>query len=207
MRVPRLVLSAFAAVPLVMGAVAPATAAPIPAATITYDGSATGNYNSANDQGAQIWNGALRNVKFQKSSSPMLRMRTVQSHPSGSHYSGDMRGNGNIVYDINQIDVQLKMNPVRVTAHEMGHALGLYDRYNTPCRNLMSGGAPSDVEPSKCTSSQPSAQEAAEVDKIWASYLAPGRQLTQTEVQAAMADIAQKQAAKGTPCDTGGKYL
>ncbi|RJQ68010.1 snapalysin family zinc-dependent metalloprotease [Pseudonocardiaceae bacterium YIM PH 21723] len=200
MRASRIALTAFAAALPMLAVVTPATAAPIPAATIYYNASQAGSWQGDVATGASIWNSSVRNVRLQQGGSATLNYYLYQSYPGGSQYQGDMHGSGTIIFDINQVDNQLGMVHSRVTAHETGHALGLYDAYNTPCRNLMSGGEPSDMSPGQCTSDRPTAQEAAQVDQIWAGYLKPGRELTQTEVRAAMADIAKKQAKRESPC-------
>ena len=64
----------------------------------------------------------------------------------------------------------------RITAHELGHILGLPDNYNGDCSILMSGHSAG----TSCTNAKPGASEAAQVDQIFAGNAAIVRTRTVT---------------------------
>ena len=83
----------------------------------------------------------------------------------GSYASTDGHGSGYIFLDYAQAQ---QYDPLRITAHETGHVLGLPDHYSGPCSELMSGGGPG---PS-CTNPNPDANERSRVNQLWANGFA-----------------------------------
>ncbi len=131
--------------------------------TIYYDDDQAPSFNSVIDQSAAIWNARVGNVKLVEGNSSNASLTYYEgSDPSGSYYYGDGRGSGYIFMDYAQNQTYA---PLRVAAHETGHALGLPDRYTQPCSKLMSGGGPG---PS-CTNPYPDSVEASEVNAIWSN--------------------------------------
>jgi snapalysin len=132
---------------------------PQAAAVIYYDDSNAPTYDALIDQSAAIWNARVANVKLvERDGSATLRYSEGTSQ--GSYYQGRGRGDGLIFIDHAQAN---QYAPLRIVAHETGHALGLPDRYTQPCSKLMSGGGPG----TSCTNPYPDSVEASEVNALW----------------------------------------
>ncbi|MGW1894492.1 snapalysin [Streptomyces sp. NPDC002004] len=133
--------------------------------TVTYDASGAPTFQQQIANSAQIWNGAVSNVKLQAGSGGADFSYREGDDPRGSYASTDGHGKGYVFLDYAQ---NKEYDSTRVAAHETGHVLGLPDHYEGPCSELMSGGGPG---PS-CTNAQPDANERARVDQLWANGLA-----------------------------------
>ncbi|RJQ82320.1 snapalysin family zinc-dependent metalloprotease [Pseudonocardiaceae bacterium YIM PH 21723] len=120
--------------------------------------------NEVSQSISSVWNPRVKNVQLAACSGG-ITVTAVASHPSGSHYQGDMRGHGSVVIDRSQVNQGYL--PLRVVAHEIGHGLGLYDNYSGPCSELMSGGGPG----TSCKNAYPNAAEVNQVNQIWAGSL------------------------------------
>ncbi|MEO7267601.1 MAG: snapalysin family zinc-dependent metalloprotease [Knoellia sp.] len=132
---------------------------PQAAAVIYYDDSNAPTYDSLIDQSAAIWNARVANVKLvERDGSATLKY--YEGTSQGSYYQGRGRGDGLIFIDHAQAN---QYAPLRIVAHETGHALGLPDRYTQPCSKLMSGGGPG----TSCTNPYPDSVEASEVNTLW----------------------------------------
>ncbi len=147
----------------------PATASPrttadpgVAAVTVYYDASGAPSYQSQIAQGVANWNSTVSNVRLVENPSAATLDFYEGDDPSGSYAYTDGHGNGYIFLDHTQMGVYA---PVRITAHETGHVLGLPDNYAGPCSELMSGGGPG---PS-CTNAVPNADEIGRVDQLWAN--------------------------------------
>lgn len=128
--------------------------------TVYYDASYAPSFDSEIAGTEQIWNGSVGNVRLVEDPSRATLYFEEGSSANGSYYQGNGHGSGLIFLDYDQANTYA---PLRIVAHETGHALGLPDRYSQPCSKLMSGGGPG---PS-CTNPYPDAAESAEVDTIW----------------------------------------
>lgn len=137
-----------------------ARSAPAAVTTVYYDASYAPSFDSEIANSEQIWNGSVDNVQLVEDPSRATLYFEEGSSPNGSYYQGDGHGSGLIFLDYDQANTYA---PLRIVAHETGHALGLPDRYSQPCSKLMSGGGPG---PS-CTNPYPDAVESSEVDTIW----------------------------------------
>ncbi|KRF13931.1 hypothetical protein ASG90_14055 [Nocardioides sp. Soil797] len=134
--------------------------APAAVTTVYYDASEAPSFDSEISGTQQIWNGSVSNVQLVEDPSRATLYFEEGSSANGSYYQGDGHGSGLVFLDYDQANTYA---PLRIVAHETGHALGLPDRYSQPCSKLMSGGGPG---PS-CTNAYPDSVEASEVDTIW----------------------------------------
>jgi snapalysin len=133
------------------------------AVTVTYAVDAP-SFASQIAASTSIWNSSVSNVTLVEGSNYDFYY-TEGNDPQGSYASTDGHGSGYIFLDYAQAQ---QYDPVRITAHETGHVLGLPDHYSGPCSELMSGGGPG---PS-CTNPNPDANERAQVNSLWANGLA-----------------------------------
>ncbi|HWM01231.1 MAG TPA: snapalysin family zinc-dependent metalloprotease [Actinophytocola sp.] len=146
-----------------------AAAAPAPAdnpsaaaVTVYYDDSGAPSFQNEIAAGVANWNNSVSNVQLVENPSAATLDFYEGNDPSGSYAYTDGHGNGYIFLDYSQMGVYA---PVRITAHETGHVLGLPDHYEGPCSELMSGGGPG---PS-CTNASPNANEVSRVNQLWAN--------------------------------------
>ncbi len=140
----------------------------VAAVTVYYDDSGAPSYQSQIAQGVANWNSTVSNVRLEENPSAATLDFREGDDPNGSYAYTDGHGNGYVFLDHTQMGV---FAPVRITAHETGHVLGLPDNYSGPCSELMSGGGPG---PS-CTNATPNADEIGRVDTLWANgKQAPG---------------------------------
>lgn len=108
----------------------------------------------------------LGSVKLQSGSAASADFTYREGNDSrGSYASTDGHGSGYVFLDYAQSE---QYDPIRITAHETGHVLGLPDHYTGPCSELMSGGGPG---PS-CTNAIPNTTERSRVNQLWANGLA-----------------------------------
>lgn len=134
---------------------APASAAP---RVLYYDASQAQEFISVVDQGAQIWNSRVSNVRLvpvPAGRTPNIRVYADNGWPRA--YPASL-GNGR--WYMGREAVIDGYHPPRIAAHEFGHLLGLPDRRTGLCTDLMSGSS----APVSCTNANPSTREAGQVD-------------------------------------------
>lgn len=136
----------------------------IQAVTVNYDASGAPKFASQIANSTAVWNAAVKNVQLAEGGSPSFDYREGDD-PRGSYASTDGHGNGYIFLDYAQNE---EYDSNRVVSHETGHVLGLPDHYEGPCSELMSGGGPG----TSCTNDKPNADEAAQVESLWANGVA-----------------------------------
>lgn len=135
------------------GLVTTAHAAP---RTVTYNSSNTGEFQAAIDQGAQIWNNSVANVKLVKVTGSANITVSVDNQWPRAYVSGLGRGR----WVMGRQAVNEGHNTVRISSHEFGHLLGLPDRRTGLCTDLMSGASAG----TSCTNPNPNSREKAEVE-------------------------------------------
>jgi snapalysin len=136
------------------------------AVTVIYNASRAPSFSAEIARSTSIWNSSVTNVKLQSGSASAADFTYREGNSSqGSYASTDGHGSGYIFLDYAQSD---QYDPVRITAHETGHVLGLPDHYSGPCSELMSGGGPG----TSCTNATPNAAERSRVNQLWANGLA-----------------------------------
>ena len=145
-------LAAFA---LVAAGATPAQAAP---RILYYDASQAQEFVAVVNQGAQIWNSKVANVKLQPvpaGRTPNIRVLADNGWPRTQTTS---LGNGR--WWMGREAVGDGYYPPRIAAHEFGHILGLPDRRTGLCSDLMSGSS----APVSCQNANPSSAEIAAVE-------------------------------------------
>jgi snapalysin len=131
------------------------------AVTVRYRVSAP-SFASQISRSTQIWNSSVANVKLQQTTGAYDFYYTEGNDSRGSYASTNGHGRGYIFLDYRQAQ---QYDPIRITAHETGHVLGLPDHYSGPCSELMSGGGPG----TSCTNPNPNSAERSRVNQLWAN--------------------------------------
>ncbi|MFJ5776940.1 snapalysin family zinc-dependent metalloprotease [Streptomyces sp. NPDC093094] len=137
------------------------------ARVLTYDAGASAEFRAAVDRGAAIWNESVDNVELRPVAAGRRANIRVLADNGWPRALTTSLGNGTVY--IGRQAVDQGYDTVRISAHELGHILGLPDRKPGPCTSLMSGssaGVP-------CTNPYPDAAERAEVEADFG--LAPAR--------------------------------
>lgn len=146
---------------------APASAAP---GTLYYDASQAQEFKAVVDQGAQIWNSRVTNVRLvpvPAGRTPNIRVYADNGWPRAQTTS---LGNGR--WYMGRQAVNQGYYQPRIAAHEFGHLLGLPDRRTGLCTDLMSGSS----APVSCRNPNPNSREAATVNANFATAAsAPAR--------------------------------
>jgi len=135
--------------------VVPAQAA---ARVLYYDASRAQEFVAVVNQGAQIWNSKVTNVRLEPvpaGRTPNIRVYADNGWPRT--YTSSL---GNGYWYMGREAVVDGYYPPRIAAHEFGHILGLPDNRTGRCTDLMSGSS----APVSCTNANPSTAEAATVN-------------------------------------------
>jgi snapalysin len=141
----------------------PAAAAP---RILYYDASQAQEFVSVVNQGAEIWNSRVTNVRLQPvpaGRTPNIRVYADNGWPRAYPTS---LGNGR--WYMGREAVNQGYYTPRIAAHEFGHILGLPDRRTGLCADLMSGSS----APVSCRNANPNATEAATVNNNFRSAVA-----------------------------------
>ena len=139
---------------------------PLAARVVTYDAGASAEFRAAVDRGAAIWNESVDNVELRPAAAGQRANIRVLADNGWPRALTASLGNGTVYIGRQAVDEGY--NTVRISAHELGHILGLPDRKPGPCTSLMSGssaGIP-------CTNPYPNAAEKAEVEDNFGAALA-----------------------------------
>ena len=124
--------------------------------TLYYNASGAPQWQAQVTQAAAIWNSSVHNVQL-KAGSP-ASITIVQF--SGWPYA-EPAGLGRGRVHLGQQAVNEGFDKTRITAHELGHILGLPDNRTGLCSDLMSGHS----APTSCKNAHPSRAKAAQVER------------------------------------------
>ncbi|WP_067825985.1 snapalysin family zinc-dependent metalloprotease [Actinomadura kijaniata] len=148
-------------------------AAPAAVRVIRYDASRAAEFRTVVDQGAQIWNQHVRNVRFVAGTPADVVVYADNGWPRAQP-AGLGRGR---VWMGRQATAQGHY-ALRIASHELGHILGLPDRRTGLCSDLMSGASAG----TSCRNPNPNAAEIAEVERNFqfgVSGVTPGVTITE----------------------------
>ena len=164
-RITHLLLAAAAATIGLAGVATPsADAAPAAAPRIVkYDASGAGIWKPNVDAAVQIWNSSVKNVQLVAGRPATMTLVASDDWP---YAEPTALGRGRI--HLGEEAVREGFDRTRITAHEIGHILGLPDDRTGLCSDLMSGHS----APTSCTNAHPSPAEAATVERNFANGLA-----------------------------------
>ena len=143
-----------------------AAAAPLAARVLTYDAGGSAEFRSAVDRGAAIWNESVDAVELRPAAAGQRANIRVLADNGWPRAQTTTLGNGTVY--IGRQAVDQGYNTIRISAHELGHILGLPDRKPGPCSSLMSGSTAGTA----CTNPYPNAAEKAEVEGNFGGLLA-----------------------------------
>jgi snapalysin len=160
-----LVSVAAAALPLLGAGAANAATGPsaVPSAgpTVVYYEATRATGWSANVTAAVAdWNSSVHNVRLVAGTRSTATVHLV-SYSGWPQTSTSRPGSGTV--ELGQEAVSEGYDKTRITAHELGHILGLPDNYNGDCALLMSGHSAGTA----CTTAVPAPSEASQVDAIF----------------------------------------
>ncbi|MFD9937678.1 snapalysin family zinc-dependent metalloprotease [Streptomyces massasporeus] len=139
---------------------------PLAARVVTYDASGSAEFKSAVDRGAAIWNESVDAVELRPVATGQRANIRVLADNGWPRALPTTLGNGTVY--IGRQAVDQGYNTIRISAHELGHILGLPDRKPGPCSSLMSGSSAG----TSCTNPYPNAAEKAEVEGNFGGELA-----------------------------------
>ncbi|EFL29630.1 secreted extracellular small neutral protease [Streptomyces viridochromogenes DSM 40736] len=131
---------------------------PLAAHVLTYDAAGSAEFRSAVDRGAAIWNESVDTVELRPAASGQRANIRVLADNGWPRALPTTLGNGTVY--IGRQAVDQGYNTIRISAHELGHILGLPDRKPGPCSSLMSGSSAGTA----CTNPYPNTAEKAEVE-------------------------------------------
>jgi snapalysin len=145
-------------------------AQPAAARVVYYDASRATGWSSNVAAAVANWNNAEHNVRLVAGTRSTATVRLVASSGWPETQTGSP-GSGTVY--LGQEAVTEGYDKTRITAHELGHILGLPDNYDGDCSLLMSGHSAGTA----CTNAVPAPSEATEVDQIFAGAALGARTL------------------------------
>lgn len=162
------VLLPLAAAPVSMAAASQPAATPHASVrTVYYEASRAGAWTTDVATATAVWNSSVNDVKFVKATSAHPATVHLVATSGWPQTSTSRPGSGTV--DLGQEAVSEGYSPPRITAHELGHILGLPDNYNGDCAALMSGHSAG----TSCTNDHPDASEISAVESIFSGGFGP----------------------------------
>ncbi|MFF8831266.1 snapalysin family zinc-dependent metalloprotease [Streptomyces sp. NPDC015131] len=138
--------------------------------TLRYDDSRAGGWEAAVTAGVAAWNNNVDNVKLVKAApGTRAEIQIVATTGWPQATLGPVRPGGRGVVQLGSQAVAQGYDKTRITAHELGHNLGLPDTKPGPCSQLMSGSSAG----TSCRNALPNATEQARVESAYATATAP----------------------------------
>ncbi|MEU5073963.1 snapalysin family zinc-dependent metalloprotease [Streptomyces asoensis] len=132
--------------------------APAAARVLTYDAGGSAEFRGAIDRGAAIWNESVDAVELRPVATGQRANIRVLADNGWPRALPTTLGNGTVY--IGREAVNEGYDTVRISAHELGHILGLPDRKPGPCSSLMSGSSAGTA----CTNPYPNSAEKSAVE-------------------------------------------
>ncbi|MFE1922194.1 snapalysin family zinc-dependent metalloprotease [Streptomyces asoensis] len=132
--------------------------APVAARVLTYDAGGSAEFRGAVDRGAAIWNESVDAVELRPVATGQRANIRVLADNGWPRALPTTLGNGTVY--IGREAVNEGYDTVRISAHELGHILGLPDRKPGPCTSLMSGSSAGTA----CTNPYPNSAEKSAVE-------------------------------------------
>ncbi|TDC42599.1 snapalysin family zinc-dependent metalloprotease [Actinomadura sp. KC345] len=123
--------------------------------TVRYDASRAAEFRTAVDEGAQIWNEHVANVRLVPGTPADVVVLADDGWPRAR-----VTGLGRGTIWMGRQAVRDGHYTVRIASHEFGHILGLPDRRTGRCTDLMSGASAG----TSCRNPNPNSAEIAEVE-------------------------------------------
>ncbi|GAA2809128.1 snapalysin family zinc-dependent metalloprotease [Crossiella cryophila] len=158
-KIRRLVVGVVTAAASLLVVISPAAAETSAVRVIKYDTSQAQEFKAAWDEGARVWNASVRNVRLEPGTPAQIRILADNGWPR-AQVSGLGRG----TVWMGRTAVNDGHHIPRITAHELGHILGLPDRRTGLCVDLMSGASAG----TSCKNTNPNAAEKAQVERNFA---------------------------------------